>query len=289
MTKNFKKIVLLSCDDVWKMVEDDHLLINELTNQGYEVTTVSWNSKTDWSRFDLALIRTTWDYTKHLEAFLQVLQDITKTTPLLNTIDVVRWNCHKGYLKELQGHGIKLLPTVFFSHSDHLALPDDWKGNRFIIKPCVSAGAYKTTILSRHEVEDGTYRNEMIPGDWMCQPFLESIKEGEVSLLFFNRQFSHALNKVPKDGDFRVQEEFGGTVVPLNPSEKLLKLGHEIIKLVPYDILYARVDLVPFENSYALMELEMIEPSLYFRSNAEAAKNFVSALEVFTKKMSSLI
>ena len=118
----------------------------------------------------------------------------------------------------------------------------------------------------------------------MCQPFLPQIAEGEISLIYFNKVFSHALLKVPKKGDFRVQEEFGGDIIPMKPTAELLALGEKVMKSVSDDLLYARVDLVPYENHFALMELELIEPALYFRTNADAAKNFSKALNHVQKR-----
>lgn len=118
----------------------------------------------------------------------------------------------------------------------------------------------------------------------MCQPFLNQIFEGEISLIYFNKVFSHALLKVPKKGDFRVQEEFGGDIIPMNPTAELLALGEKIMKSVDDDLLYARVDLVPYNNHYAMMELELIEPALYFRTNENAAKNFSKALKDVQEK-----
>ena len=113
----------------------------------------------------------------------------------------------------------------------------------------------------------------------MCQPFLPEIFDGELSLVYFNKQFSHALLKVPKKGDFRVQEEFGGDIIPYTPDKKVIELGDKIMSSVDDELLYARVDLVPVNGEYALMELELIEPALYFRTNENAARNFVKALE----------
>jgi glutathione synthase/RimK-type ligase-like ATP-grasp enzyme len=118
----------------------------------------------------------------------------------------------------------------------------------------------------------------------MCQPFLPQIADGEISLIYFNKQFSHALLKVPKAGEFRVQEEFGGAIIALKPDEKLLAVGDKIISAVSDDLLYARVDLVPYENDFALMELELIEPALYFRTDVTAVDNFSKALKNVKKK-----
>lgn len=270
-----KKLVFLSCDSLGGYVLDDHLLLDELKND-FEVTTVSWNRPQDWSKFDAVIIRTTWDYMRWPIEFQNTLKEIQLSgAKLFNSFSVVAWNIHKFYLKELQSQGTVIVPTVFFSHDELPVVPLDWSCSRFILKPAISAGAYKTTVISHDDLK----ALKLDAGDWLLQPFLESIFEGEISLIYFDKKFSHALIKVPKQGEFRVQEEFGGSVMPYSPDEKLLKLASDILSHVDMPLLYARVDLVPFKETHALMELELIEPALYFRTNLKAAQNFHSALK----------
>lgn len=270
-------IVLLSCDSLAGYVVDDNILVQELTQNGHRVTTLSWTKETDWSQFDCAILRTTWDYMERPEDFFKKLELISSQTKLYNSVDTVKWNIHKSYLNKFEKNGIKVVPTIFFKENDHLEIPSSW-GNKVVIKPAISAGSYKTLVLSSDDIKNKNYKKELFSGDWMCQPFLPQISDGEISLIYFNKEFSHALIKVPKSGEFRVQEEFGGGVVPLKASEKLLSIGKNIISHVPDKLLYARVDLIPYEDSYALMELELIEPALYFRTDKNAAKNFIKAL-----------
>lgn len=273
------KILFLSCDELDGFIIDEDIAVQELTKNGHSVSTLSWNRVSDPTKFDCAIIRTTWDYMKRPEEFFSALEKISSGTKLLNDLTTVKWNIHKSYLSRLEKKGVRIVPTVFFKDSDNLNLPADWKSEKFVIKPCVSAGSYKTVVLSREDITTGKYRSELFPGDWMCQPFLPEIFDGELSLVYFNKQFSHALLKVPKKGDFRVQEEFGGDIIPYTPDKKVIELGDKIMSSVDDELLYARVDLVPVNGEYALMELELIEPALYFRTNENAARNFVKALE----------
>jgi len=273
--------VFLSCDSLDGFVVDDGLVVSELEQRGHSVTTLSWRAEASWEKFDCAIIRTTWDYMEFPEEFFSKLEDISKKTKLLNSLETIKWNIHKSYLKKFADQGIKIVPTVFFKDTETLHIPSDWSCERVVVKPAVSAGSFKTLRYSLQEIASGKYKEGLHSGDWMCQPFLPQIKEGEISLIYFDKVFSHGLLKVPKDGEFRVQEEFGGDVVPLEPNSELLSLGDNIMSLVSDELLYARVDLIPFERSYALMELELIEPALYFRIDSKATTNFIKGMNKF--------
>lgn len=270
-----KNIAFLSCQSLAGHVADDQLLVDELEQNGdFKISTIPWDQREDWSRYDLVVIRTTWDYHHRPEEFVKVLKEIEKQTRLVNSSKVVEWNYNKKYLKELHERGVYIVPTVFFRYPQDPLLPSDWEYPRLVVKPAISANSFKTMILSREDFLEGRYKKELFEGDWMLQPFLEEIHQGEYSLHYFNRKFSHAILKVPKAGDFRVQEEHGGIITKYEPNEELLEACSNILAHVPDELLYARVDLVPFQGKLALMELEMIEPALYFRKDPEAAKNF---------------
>jgi glutathione synthase/RimK-type ligase-like ATP-grasp enzyme len=275
-----KKICFLSCRDVENLIVDDHLAIKEMEeHQEYKVSTIAWDDEADWASFDLVVIRTTWDYVPRHAEFLKKLEKIAGLTKILNTPEVVRWNHHKGYLKELEAKGVAIVPTVMFKYPGVISIPQDWNYSKFIVKPAISATAYKTIIVSRAEVEAVSFKDMMTGGDWLLQPFLEGIKDGELSLCFFNKQYSHACIKIPKAGDFRVQEEHGGDIQKFEPDQELLELSQNLMNKIPFDLLYGRVDLARFDNEYVLMELELIEPSLYFRTNPQAGKNFKAGID----------
>jgi glutathione synthase/RimK-type ligase-like ATP-grasp enzyme len=268
------KIVLLSCDSLSGYVIDEHFLVEALTQEGHSVSTLSWSADTDWKQFDCAVIRTTWDYTQRSQEFCEKLKLISDQTKLYNSLDTIKWNIHKSYLGTLEKKGVVIVPTLFFKHDEKIVIPKDWSAEKIVIKPAISAGAYQTYVVDRDQI-----LAELTPGDWLCQPFLPQIKEGEISLIYFHKVFSHAVIKIPKAGDFRVQQEFGGDITAYTPSKELLKLGDQIMKCIDEDLLYGRVDVVSLDDHYALMELELIEPSMFFRTNPIAAKNFAKAIK----------
>ncbi len=262
---------------------DDVLAAKALVESGrYLVDFIPWQAKTDWRTYDLVIIRSTWDYTLHLEAFLRTLEAIEAAgTKLLNPASVVKWNQHKGYLASLEKSRVLIVPTLFFEGSEEVTIPLAWSQSRFIIKPCISASARDTHVLTREEIVTRSFRSKLFKGDWMLQPFLENITRGEISLHYFGGRFSHGVLKVPKAGDFRVQEEHGGRFQTYVPSDELQQLGQKILSNIKEPLLYARVDLIPYENSYALMELELIEPFLNFVWSAHAPGNFMNAVDQF--------
>lgn len=279
-----KKICFLTCQDQTGYVIDDKLAISEMEKSGeYQVESVAWDLEADWKKYDLVIIRTTWDYVQRAKEFVQKLKVIAGLTRLVNSPEVVDWNVHKGYLKELEAKGITIVPTEMVTYPAPFTPPAHWSTDKFIIKPAVSATAYKTMIVNRSELNSEKVKSELFAGDWLLQPFLEEIDQGEISLHYFNKKFSHAIVKTPKPGDFRVQEEHGGDVQPIQPDQELLKLGQKIVEATPFELLYARVDLVKVKGEYQLMELELIEPALYFRTNADSPRNFKAALDkIFT-------
>lgn len=279
-----KNICFLTCQDTEGLVIDDHLAIAEMEkNHEYKVSSIAWDLDADWASFDLVVVRTTWDYVPRHAEFLKKLNHIASLTTLLNSPAVVKWNHHKGYLKELESKGVAIVPTVMFNDIETLTIPKDWNYEKFIVKPAISATAYKTIIVGRTEVMNKSFRDLITAGDWLLQPFLEDITNGEVSLCFFNKKFSHALIKIPKAGDFRVQEEHGGDIKEYHPDAEIMKIAQDIVNNTPFELLYARVDLARWQGKYVLMEIELIEPSLYFRSNADAAKNFKAGIDkIFT-------
>jgi glutathione synthase/RimK-type ligase-like ATP-grasp enzyme len=273
-----KQILFLSCQKLEGFISDESLAVKELESHGYQVSTLPWDMEADWKTFDLVIIRTTWDYTQRPIEFLEKMKLIASQTKLMNSYEVVQWNYHKGYLAGMEKQGTKIVPTVFFSYPGSFTLPTEWNFPKYILKPCISASAYKTMIVTREELHAGTYAQELFAGDWMLQPFLEDIKQGEISLHYFNKNFSHAILKIPKPGDFRVQEEHGGDIQSFSPTAALLEEAQRLINNVPFDLLYARVDLVPHQGEYLLMELELIEPALYFRTSSQSVVNFRKAI-----------
>jgi glutathione synthase/RimK-type ligase-like ATP-grasp enzyme len=264
------KIAILSCDSAAQYGSDEDVLIDALISAGHSVTGLPWTQDSNWSGFDRVIIRSTWDYVENHRSFLQKLEKISQESVLLNSLEVVKWNLNKRYLKALEEKGVAIVPTKILEHGTLGTHP--W--NKVVVKPTISNGALNTMVTSERFVQ--------VPsGEWMIQPFVEDIREGEISLIFFGKRFSHALLKKARPGDFRVQGIHGGTVTPLEATPEMIRLGEEILEKIEWPLLYARVDLVKYEGRLVLMELELIEPMLYFGTHPEAASNFLSALEAF--------
>lgn len=265
----------------------DHLAIAALENLGWDVVEIPWNDdNVRWDQFAVVVIRSTWDYQQHPEQFLSVLAAIENSgASLYNPLKICRWNLDKSYLKDLSDRGITIVPTNWLSgltRSNLIALFENLQCSQIVVKPTVSANADDTFALYRSE-PDGWQKalNAFENRPVMAQPFIPSvIDRGEYSLFYFAGQFSHAISKKPKPGDFRVQEEHGGTIDAVEVDALLAGTGQRIMDCIPETLLYARVDLVLLPDGQpALMELELIEPSLYFECDPNAPGRFATALQ----------
>lgn len=276
------KIVFLSCDNLDGYITDDNLVLKPLEDTGFSVETKSWNDTAiDWSNYRAAIVRTTWDYTQRLPEFLMALQRISSQTQLVNDFETIRWNCQKTYLRDLANWGLRIIPTEFSWPKNWQRLFEVWQTETLIVKPQVSANANNTHKISLANIPD----KPLFTQDPLIQPFRQRIlSEGEFSYHFFYGEFSHAIQKIPKQGDYRVQEEHGGKILSIEPSAQDLKFATDIYKVVESKLktqtLFHRVDLVRNESGeLEIMELELVEPSLYFRTNRKAAIHFVDALK----------
>lgn len=265
----------LTTDDLAGYVTDDALAEAPLAELGWAVKHVPWRQDGGWERYEAVVIRSTWDYHKHPEEFLAVLEEIGRSgARLANPLELVRWNARKTYLRDLGARGLPVVPTVW-----DRSLFGDLDADEIVIKPVISASAFHTYRVRRGERWSGEMEAAFAGREVMAQPFLRSIvEEGETSLFYFGGELSHAVLKSPKEEDFRVQEEHGGLIRKVDPPAPIVELGRRIVESLPILPLYARVDLARLDSgSYALMELELIEPSLYFRTDPESPRRFARA------------
>ena len=282
-----KRVAFLSTDNLEKFFTYDKLLIEPMKNIGWIAEEVSWrNENVNWSDYDSVIVRSTWDYQNDSEKFIGVLEKINSVSHLENDLDLMKWNMNKNYLFDLEQNGVKIVDTIWerkfnrnLAHEYFEKLDTD----EIIIKPNISANADNTFRLTREKLDKNLGQLEKIftAREFMVQPFLNSIiEEGEYSLFFFNGKFSHSVLKKPKENDFRVQEEHGGDIQPFKVSSKLILIAENIIKKLSTIPLYGRVDLVRTkENEFALIELELIEPSLYLNKDDQSPAKFVKAFE----------
>lgn len=282
-----REIAFLSMDSLDEFVSYDQLVIDCLKNLGIRAVEVSWRAASpDWDRYELVVIRTPWDYQKDAEKFLQVLEQIEQSSArLLNSLETVRWNIRKSYLKDLESRGVQVIPTTWLqspSASELASLGQRWSTQGFVVKPVVGANAdnafrcSSTTPMSVFQEAERVFSGQTA----LAQPFVKSVTEtGEYSLIYFNGEYSHTVLKRPKQGDFRVQEEHGGQVVACEPDADIRALGAACMKALPFETLYGRADIVRLDvGTPAIMELELIEPSLYVSFDDAAAGRFAEAI-----------
>lgn len=259
----------------------DGLTVAPLRDRGLEVEIVDWRAPEEWGRFAAVLPRSPWDYHLHAEEFFAVLEQIEDSgTRLFNDIEVMRWNADKRYLAELAGRGLHVVETEYGTLLDPRRIEELRKrfGADLVLKPTVSASA-ADTFLVRAGADPAPAIAALDGRVWMAQPFMRGIvDEGEFSLIYFDGAFSHALVKVPRSGDFRVQENWGGATRPVSVESRMRERADEVVASLPSGLLYARIDLVRDDGDFALMEAELIEPSLFFGVDPEAPARFARAL-----------
>ncbi len=263
---------------------DDLLTLAPLAARGIAVTPAVWSdTAVEWTGFDAVVVRSPWDYFHHLDAFLAWLDRLEQAgTRLFNPPSILRPNTDKAYLRRLEAQGVPVVPTAWPSEQDRLADVLAARGwDEAVVKPAVSGGAFETWRTNRAGADEAQERFEKLRrrGAVLVQPYLPAIETGgEASLVYFNGQFSHALVKRPKAGDFRVQPQHGGQQTGFQPDAALVQQGAEVLAVLPETPLYARVDGVVQHGTLLLMELEVTEPHLYLGTSAGAAERFADAL-----------
>jgi len=286
-----KTVVFLTMDNLAGFECYDDLLIEPFNDLGWTVKKISWRKENvDWNNYNAVIVRSTWDYQSDSQKFLEVLKTINSSSAHLeNRFSILQWNMNKSYLYDLEQKGILIPDTIWeksFSTERAIKYFDLLNSDEIIIKPNISGNADNTFRLKRRDLNSCLPLLQSIFGnrDYMVQPFMKNIiDEGEYSLFYFGGKYSHAILKKPKENDFRVQEEHGGIIKLVKPTaEQLLQAENILNKINPLP-LYARIDFVRTpEDQFALMELELIEPSLYFNLDIESPKRFA---EIFNKWM----
>jgi len=264
-------------------VED---LLPFLRKKGLNITAEIWdNPGTDWKKYDVALLKTPWDYHQKSGQFKQWLDRIEALgLQLLNDYNTVRWNMDKHYLAAIAQAGLDVIPTIFPQQEwkgELLPLFEKLQADRLILKPCVSAGSKHTIILHREEAEREAADVLPLLADegFMVQPFMEEVQEGEWSFIFFNNTYSHTIVKKPKEGDFRVQQIYGGSITPAAPPQSYIDSAAAYVEQFAKHALYARVDGLMVQGRFMLMELELIEPFLYLSYSEGAVERYYKALK----------
>ena len=273
--------------------DDDALLVDALTRLGAAVAGIPWDAATDWSAHDVVVVRSTWDYHLRHDEFTDWVRGLEHDgVRLLNAPEVLLWNGDKRYLRDLAAEGVAVVPTAWSDvEADgtlaQIARRHGWDG-ALVVKPAVSASAHDTwtTGAPLTAEDERRYAAARLLSRLLVQPFAPEVgAAGEWSLVFIAGAFSHAVLKRPRAGDFRVQAEHGGTAERAEPPLELIADAATVmaaaarrLALPGREILYARVDGVARDGRLLLMELECVEPSLFFAVRPEGAPRLAEAI-----------
>ncbi len=268
------------------LTDDDRLASAALEARGESVSAVVWNDPlASWNSFDSIIVRSTWDYYRHPEQFRDWMDGLELAgAPVWNPPALLRWNMEKTYLRDLQAAGVPIVPTVWVgrgSDPDLSSLLEERGWHDAVVKPVISAAANRTVrlALSPGMRVDSHVAEALELGDVMVQPFVPEIQtSGEWSMFFIDGEFSHAVRKTPMAGDFRVQAHLGGDATTAQPGADVIHAAYKVLENVASEWLYARVDGIETAEGFVLLELEMLEPSLYFLHSDAAPARFADAV-----------
>jgi hypothetical protein len=276
-------IALVTARDLPHPDSESRLLAEEIGELGLRADILPWDADVDWARIPLVVIRTAWDYFKRLSEFLAWARQVDELTLLVNPCRVIEWNAHKGYLLELSQKGVPIVPTILLtegSGEESKAVLRNTAWVESVIKPAISAsatGALRGETMARTSLQH--LQALLSTGDALVQPLVADVlKTGEVSMMYFGGEFSHAVRKQAKPGEYRVQGEYGGTIHQHLPSSGELNIAAAALSAIPGEVVYARVDLVNLDARPVVMELELIEPELFLPFSPEGTQFFARKL-----------
>ena len=264
---------LLTGESMPKPDTETHLLTAELAQQGVSHRVLRWTDPAVGHGAALVVVRTPWDYVLRRDEVLAACR--AAPAPVLNPPDVLAWNSHKGYLAELAEAGVPIVPTRLVRAGDEAALADGESAVALVVKPAVSSGSRGAGRFEAGDPAAATHLAELVAaGDALVQPYIASVAEGgERSLIFLAGEFSHAVDKLPAAGDYRVQEMYGGRYGTHSPTAAEATVAERALAVAPTrDLLYARVDLVQGSDGPLVMEVELIEPELFLGFGADAPR-----------------
>lgn len=279
---------LSDCEHNWynlQVLLEDELVKDALQQQGLKVARLSWSDPDfDWRLTRSAIFRTTWDYFDRFDEFKPWLDKVQQQTLLLNPAQTLLWNLNKRYLLDLQAKGINIVETHLLEQSDNLVEKmQQIACEQAIVKPLISGCARNTFKLDLQQAAGMQQQFEQLARQegYMLQPFQHNIcTEGELSLMVMGGKVTHAVQKVAKQGDFRVQDDHGGMVYPYRANAEEVAFAEAAIAACEPVPLYGRVDIVRDNNGkLAIMELELIEPELFFRFHRPATFKLAEAVK----------
>ncbi len=277
-------VVLASCLDLPEPDLDAAPLLAALRSAGVQASVRGWDDpEARWADARLVVLRSTWNYPEHAAAFAAWIEEVGSCTTLLNGPEVVRWNLHKRYLVELSGAGVPTTPTVVLERgsTESLAAVQARRGwDDVVVKPAISAASFRTLRVGPGDQLAGQSHlaDLLVERDVLVQPYLSSVEgHGERALVWIDGQLTHAIRKTPRwDGE---DESVSTAAVPISPAEEALAHAAVAVAKQRGDLLYARIDMAPGPQGHpVVMELELIEPSLFFPQGPHGLQRYVAAV-----------
>jgi glutathione synthase/RimK-type ligase-like ATP-grasp enzyme len=263
---------------------DTPLLADALTRAGYDVDIADWRDRfVDWSASRVTVLRSPWDYVDHYVEFLGWAEHVSSVSRLWNPLTLVRWNTHKAYLLDLQQRGAPVVPTVVLLGGSAASLDGicDARGwNSMVVKPAVSSGAKGARRGDVGDPVAQAHLDELLAaGDALVQEYVPTVvSEGEWSVVLIEGAVAHVLWKRPAAGDYRVQEEWGGSTERIEAPASLVELATRVCDVLPTRPLYARVDVVAIGGQWHVMEVEVTEPSLWLQLAPDTTRRLSDAI-----------
>jgi glutathione synthase/RimK-type ligase-like ATP-grasp enzyme len=276
-----KRLALATSADHAELHSSDLPLVDALRAAGLDPIAEVWTDPSvDWSAYDAVLLRSVWDYHLRYDDFTEWLAQLDKAdVPVLNDSGLVRWNGDKRYLLELRERGVAIVPSQVAAGECLSEVVAGLDGQEIVIKPTVGAGASYTIRGVAGSPELRQAMDELPDTVYVVQPFLPEIQtDGELSLVFIDGDYSHAVVQRPVAGDYRVQVMFGGVATVTDPAPEVLDSARAVLAAVGGQPLYARVDGVVVNGRFLLMELELIEPYLFLPQSPEATQKLAAAV-----------
>ena len=268
------------------ILRDDSLLQAALRERGLSAIRIDWaQPEVDWAAFKCLVFRTTWDYFDRYPEFSAWLKRVSEQTILINSAETIWWNIDKHYLDELAYRDIQIVESRYIDIGSNERLKDllaETGWGEAVIKPCISGGARHTHRVNQGNAEEiETLLKPILAAEaFILQPFQQQVVEqGEDTLMVFNGSYTHAVRKIAKAGDFRVQDDFGGKVYDYTPTQDQIELAERAIAACAKLPVYGRVDMIrDNQGKLAIMEVELLEPELWLRNHPPSAIPFAEGI-----------
>lgn len=267
-----------------ELTPEDQAVSRALASRGIIASPIVWSvTPAATVTHTAVVIRSCWDYHHRPDEFLSWVDALhARGVRVLNPPATLRRNAHKQYLVGLQAAGAAVVPTHLAPAGTSASLSSiasTLHSRHVVIKPAVSASSFHTTRLDVDDAaSEAVFRDAVTARDMLVQPFMPAIPEGELSLIFLGGTFSHAVIKRAKDGDFRVQEEYGGSTTPVTPAPSVIAQASSVLQMFDSGTAYARIDGIEQDGRFVLAEAELIEPHLFLIDAPGAVDRFATVI-----------